>query len=97
MKIKNWTKLAVGFTIFAAIGFIFAKRQISRPNELPTSNIPLPIGYSLENYSVEKITGGQCSKNDDCQTPPEYMAMSRCPFVSLCLNRQCAVVCPAYK
>ena len=97
MKIKSSIKLAVGLTIVAAIGFILAQRQISQPKELPTSDIPLPVGYSLENYSVEKNTGIACSQHADCQTPGEYAAMSRCPFVSLCLNNQCAVVCPAHK
>ncbi len=96
-KPANTKGVIIGLAVVVAIGAILAQRQIRRPNKLPTPNIPLPIGYTLENYSVEKITGGQCSKHTECQTPPEYMAMSRCPFVSLCLKNQCAVVCPAHK
>lgn len=90
MKIHNWARLILALAIVAAAGFLLTRRT-SAPSD------PLPIGYTLENYSVEKITGVQCSKDNDCQTPPEYMAMSRCPFVSLCLKNQCTVVCPATK
>lgn len=75
----------------------FSIWRMNPSNGGQTRQISLPQGYTLENYSLEKTTGTACSLDTDCQTPPEYMAMSRCPFVSLCLNNQCAVVCPAYK
>jgi hypothetical protein len=55
----------------------------------------LPVGYTLENYKVEKITGEACRQNTDCKTPGEYMVQSRCPFTSMCLENKCAVVCPS--
>lgn len=57
----------------------------------------LPTGHTLESYSVEKTLDALCSKNSDCQTPPEYLIQSRCPFVSICINNKCTVVCPDYK
>jgi hypothetical protein len=56
----------------------------------------LPRGYTLKSYSVEKIMETSCAKNNDCQTPDEYLIKSRCPFTSLCLQNKCTVVCPAY-
>jgi hypothetical protein len=59
-------------------------------------SISLPKGYTLEAYSVEKVSETACVKNSDCETPGEYLVLSRCPFVSLCLENKCTVVCPAY-
>ncbi|TFG35497.1 MAG: hypothetical protein E4H47_01355 [Parcubacteria group bacterium] len=59
-------------------------------------NTSLPEGYTLEAYSVEKKLEAVCSKNSDCETPGEYLILSRCPFTSICLEKKCAVVCPAY-
>lgn len=57
-------------------------------------NIILPKGYSLDSYDIEKVLETVCTKNSDCETPAEYLVQSRCPFVSLCLENKCAVVCP---
>ncbi len=57
----------------------------------------LPIGYTLQNYQVEKITGEACAGHSNCMVPGEYAAQSRCPFVSLCLENKCAVVCPSFR
>ena len=54
----------------------------------------LPDGYTLENYSIEKVLDTACLKHSDCQTPGEYLVQSRCPFTSLCLEDKCTVVCP---
>lgn len=59
--------------------------------ELPS----LPQGYTLNDYSVEKKLDTVCQKHTDCATPAEYSIQSRCPFVSLCLEGSCTVVCPA--
>jgi len=56
----------------------------------------LPSGYTLENYEVEKITGEMCQQDKDCKTPGEYLVQSRCPFISICLENKCAVVCPGH-
>ena len=57
-------------------------------------NIILPQGYSLDSYKIEKVLEITCVVNDDCETPGEYAAQSRCPFISLCLKNKCTVVCP---
>lgn len=57
----------------------------------------LPNGYTLQNYKIEKVTGESCAKHADCTLPGEYAVQSRCPFVSLCLENSCAVVCPSFK
>jgi hypothetical protein len=59
--------------------------------------ISLPQGYTLNNYSVEKKMEVACQKTSDCVTPAEYATQSRCPFVSLCLENKCTVVCPDHQ
>lgn len=59
-------------------------------------NPSLPQGYTLDSYKVEKVLDVACTKTTDCQTPPEYLLISRCPMTSLCLKNQCTVVCPDY-
>jgi len=59
--------------------------------------IELPQGYTLDSYSIEKVLNIACTKVDDCETPGEYLIMSRCPFTSICLDNKCTVVCPSYK
>jgi len=59
--------------------------------ELPS----LPQGYTFNKYSVEKELEVACQKHSDCAVPAEYSIQSRCPFVSLCLDDRCAVVCPS--
>lgn len=56
----------------------------------------LPQGYTLDSYKVEKVLETSCMKDAECETPPEYLIQSRCPFVSLCLQNKCTVVCPEY-
>lgn len=60
-------------------------------------NIVLPKGYSLEKYTVEKISNLSCRKDNECKTPVEYLIQSHCPFVSLCLENKCTVVCPQHE
>jgi hypothetical protein len=59
-------------------------------------SISLPKGYTLEAYSVEKVLEIVCIKKSDCETPGEYLILSRCPFTSICLKNKCTVVCPSY-
>jgi hypothetical protein len=66
---------------------------IPKPQSLNNS---LPIGYTLANYSLEKITETSCTQDSECVTPMEYAILSRCPFTSLCLNNKCTVVCPSH-
>lgn len=57
----------------------------------------LPDGYTLDTYTIEKVTGETCKQNSDCETPMDYLVQSRCPFTSLCLENKCTVVCPDVK
>jgi hypothetical protein len=55
---------------------------------------PLPKGYTLDDYKIEKVLEIACQKASECETPGEYLVQSRCPFTSLCLENKCTVVCP---
>jgi hypothetical protein len=57
----------------------------------------LPEGYTLDSYTIEKVTGKTCKQNYDCETPMDYLMQSRCPFTSLCLENKCTVICPNVK
>ena len=59
-------------------------------------NILLAKGYTLDKYTIVKKFDIKCTKNSDCQTPSDYIAMSNCPYTSLCLENKCNVFCPAY-
>lgn len=70
------------------------------PDKGPVSdkeNIPLPVGYTLESYSVAEVLNQSCTKNEDCKLPMEYAVRSNCPYVAPCLNNKCTVVCPNHK
>ncbi len=60
-------------------------------------NANLPIGYTMKNYTVEKDLGVACKKDEECETPPEYMMISRCPMQTICLYNTCTVICPSHK
>lgn len=62
-----------------------------------TTVISLPEGYTLDSYTIEKVTESSCDTDADCETPMEYLVQSRCPFTSLCLENKCAVICPDVK
>jgi hypothetical protein len=78
-------------------------------NQQPLNNIPaenivaedrnanLPINYTMEHYTVEKNLGVACKKDYECETPGEYMMISRCPMQTICISNKCTVVCPSYK
>ena len=58
------------------------------------SEINLPNGYTLENYTVVEKSNIACNYHSDCETPVSYLVRSNCPYRSLCLEDRCAVVCP---
>jgi hypothetical protein len=60
-------------------------------------NANLPINYTMEKFAVEKDLGIACKQDLECETPSEYMMISRCPMRAICLNEKCTVVCPSYK
>jgi hypothetical protein len=45
-------------------------------------------------YTVEKTLDQICGDDTECQTPGEYLALSRCQFTSMCLQGKCTVICP---
>lgn len=59
-----------------------------------TTMYSLPKGYTLDSYTIEKVTETSCNQDSDCETPMYYLAQSRCPFTSICLKNICTVVCP---
>jgi len=61
------------------------------------TTVSLPEGYTLDSYTVDKVTDETCKQDADCETPMEYLVQSRCPFTSLCLENKCTVVCPDVK
>jgi hypothetical protein len=67
------------------------EKQISEYQEDRPS---LPDGYTLDSYTIDKVTDESCNLSSDCETPIEYLVQSRCPFTSLCLQNKCTVVCP---
>ena len=56
----------------------------------------LPRGYVFENYQIAKIMETSCKKDAECKTPMDYMIISSCPYISICLERKCTVICPEY-
>jgi len=70
------------------------QNQLSQLNQQSSNN--LPIGYTLERYTIAKTLDTTCIKDNDCETPPEYLVLSNCPYTSICLENRCNVVCPDY-
>jgi len=60
-------------------------------------DVSLPLGYTLDTFTVEKISDISCNEGYECRTPAEYVIRSNCPYTSMCLNHKCAVVCPSYQ
>ena len=60
-------------------------------------DVNLPDGYTLDSYTVEKELDQKCVDDTDCETPPEYLIQSRCPFTTKCIEKKCTVVCPGRK
>jgi len=59
--------------------------------------IALPVGYTLDSYTVEEVLTISCKTDNGCRTPEEYLLQSRCPFTAKCINDYCTVVCPGRK
>lgn len=47
-------------------------------------------------YEIYENLGTECSVDDDCETPMEYLVRSSCPFDARCIAETCQVVCPNY-
>lgn len=95
----NWKLLGIiiAIVVVIAVGVFCLVNLNKQPRTEKNSEIKLPIGYTLDNYTVEKVLNASCIKNSDCETPGEYAVLSRCPMTTLCLNTKCTVVCPSYQ
>jgi hypothetical protein len=60
-------------------------------------DIDLPIGYTLNNYTIMERTGPKCDYDSDCVLPGSYAVQSNCPYKSICLQNTCTVVCPGHE
>ncbi|MCL4406236.1 MAG: DUF6512 family protein [Patescibacteria group bacterium] len=93
------------FTVYPPKSFLFKDpavggygletNQVCVAGDCDTSII-LPPHYSIKAYSIEKVLDQSCVRNIDCKTPAEYLIQSPCPFVSLCLEGECTVICPDF-
>jgi len=83
----------IGIIIFFAIGFAYSQYNSSKKPVHPT----VPEGYTLDSYNIVEFLVVSCRKDGDCENPQVYSLMSDCPYVSLCLDNKCAVVCPDRK
>jgi len=101
LKINRWYKILIslGIVVILAVLVFWVGGIMGHKTENNEGfeDISLPKGYSLESYTIEEVLETSCVKVSDCLTPGEYLVQSRCPFVSLCLNSKCAVVCPSFK
>ena len=81
--------------IFLAIVVYFLYKNVNTKNI--DTNVGLPIGYTLNNYTIMERTGPKCDYNSDCILPDSYAVQSNCPYKSICLQNTCTVVCPGHE
>lgn len=110
MKIRYFLLAIVFIAIWSFFWYVNNSTEKGKddseiPNEAKTEEYDvsidkrfnLPENYTLKSYTVEKALDSACSKDEECATPAEYQIQSRCPFVTLCLENKCTVVCPSQK
>ena len=85
-------KILFAFFAFLLLGGLY---MLPQKEEFPQNAI-LPQGYTLDGYTIEEVTERSCAESKECETPGDYLVQSRCPFVSLCLQNKCTVVCPSH-
>src|SRR5690348_4509060 len=92
------TKLTKHGVLIFAVAFIFviAALFLTFLSWNTHTDISLPSGYTLDSYTVAKVTDVACTKDAECTTPGEYLMQSHCPFTSICLKNKCTVVCPHF-
>lgn len=94
---KVWIPILIAIIVIL-VGGVLAYQYCWLPiGEAKNNEINLPVGYTLNNYTVEKVLDISCTKDSDCETPGEYAMISRCPMATLCLDKKCTVVCPHYQ
>lgn len=47
-------------------------------------------------YEVTEVLSNDCVVDSDCILPFDYAIKSNCPYVTKCINQECAVICPIY-
>ncbi|MCF7917581.1 hypothetical protein K9L27_01070 [Candidatus Gracilibacteria bacterium] len=47
-----------------------------------------------ELFTKVETLNQSCTRDEDCQTPPQYLMRSNCPYTSKCLKEKCTVICP---
>lgn len=85
-------KIALALFVLLILGGLYALPR----KEESIRGVSLPQGYTLEGYAIEEVTERSCTERTECETPGRYLIQSRCPFVSLCLQNKCTVVCPSH-
>lgn len=85
------------FIILLALFAYLLFFTVTEDKKVDIKNISLPTGYTLDNYKIENISDVSCKKSAECVTPSKYLMRSNCPYVSLCIENKCNVVCPEYK
>lgn len=94
------------FIIFISLFLIACSPQqeqeqhIMKINYSDDINITIPTTPNQTNetnkttYEIAQMTNISCNKDDDCETPGEFLILSSCSYTSICLDKQCAVICP---
>lgn len=87
----------VWIIIWLFIYFVFFDASVEAPSiNNDDSNIENVNDLNDLEYVVEKVLDISCEKDDDCETPVEYLIMSSCPFTSKCIEKKCNVICPNF-
>ena len=94
---RKLLSILLALTAAAGLAVLCSSGPAQEPQAGPQKEMDLPLGYSLDSYSIEKILDIPCTRNAECRTPLEFAIVSRCPMKTLCLNNQCTVVCPGFR
>ncbi len=89
--------IVVAFLAILTLAFnFFYINDFMKSSGISTEGINLPIGYTLSDYTITERTGPKCDFNSDCTLPSNYAIRSSCPYVSVCLQNTCTVICPEH-
>jgi hypothetical protein len=50
--------------------------------------------WDENDFEIIQSENKSCETKEDCQTPPEYLIRSNCPYSSRCIENECFTVCP---
>jgi len=81
--------------VIAVLGYVMMRNALL-DESIAQESKSLPLGYTLEKYTVIETTDIACKEHEECITSAEYLVRSNCPYTSLCLEKKCRVVCPQY-